>query len=97
MAGEEIEEEEEERKKRKEKKKKKKKLGVLCEITYSDYAAWVQASYHHTIITREEVWEDLKVAREQFVLFEWRSRPSEIDERDAVDEKKEDKGDVHSH
>lgn len=37
----------------------------------------------------------MKVAREQFVLFEWRPRPSNIDERDTVDEK-EDKGEVHS-
>ena len=37
----------------------------------------------------------MKVAREQFVLFEWRPCPSDIDERDAVDEK-EDKGEVHS-
>lgn len=36
----------------------------------------------------------MKVPREQFVLFEWRPSPSDIDERDNVDEK--DKGEVHS-
>lgn len=63
------------------------------EIHYSDFPALVQTAYH-TIITRKEGGEDVKVPGEQFVRFEWRPCPSDIDERDAADEKG--KGEFHS-